>query len=553
MTCINLPLQFQNALVQSREYPRNNIYKAIDAYPKSLDKSYVQLGQRELSLFEESEAQWEIPIRDLNNTCDEHGRVKKRNIHTHDKLLDWLGINVQETSTSHNAPIVTATKKDPKCRFICLYGIHSRAKLKLTKAMLVDILTFHQVMPAFLEFLFIFGQQSEATDMHFAGFHQQVILGNPPDGMVIPELERSGKEYQICYNLKCAAYIRGSKEDIRLDEWSIRPAVFYHKFDVSNGNTLWIVIKGGLEIQQRFKALTDKDARIQDKSFGTPEECFRSSLSAHLMYCHWATEDWRWYIKWLEQMVDKENIMALFGSSEVGSAHKTYTPRDIQDLQIWEERVRKVIVTLEGNVDVMISLARFYRQLPQDKGFPLRKSCSLDIGTFSGQIGNFIRDIKMQIKRAGFLEKTISDRRELVIQHLQSQAASRAEILSRSMEQEQVFMLIITVVTLIFLPATFVSTFFSTDVIKYQGSESPDGSFSATAMNRWLQVTIPLTIFTCSAAYFARQCMLAERKRNYSGLEQPPLSWKAKVYNLIYPPTLLPLHKEVSFGDSGLL
>lgn len=184
--------------------------------------------------------------------------------------------------------------------------MHSRAKLKLTKAMLLDILTFHQVMPAFLDFLYMFGQQSEPTDLQFSGFREQVVLTNPPNGLVHTSLGRSGRHYQICYNLKCVALKVENKSNFLMNEWSIRQAVFHHQFDIVNGNTLWIVVKGNLDIQQRFKAMTDTNARPQDKSFGTPEECLRSSLSAHLMYCHWATEDWRWYIGWLEKAVDAE-------------------------------------------------------------------------------------------------------------------------------------------------------------------------------------------------------------------------------------------------------
>ena len=51
----------------------------------------------------------------------------------------------------------------------------------------------------------------------------------------------------------------------------------------------------------------------------------------------------------------------------------------------------------------------------------------------------------------------ISDRKELVLQHLQSQASERTEQLNRNLEREAVVMRIITIVTLIYLPATFVS------------------------------------------------------------------------------------------------
>lgn len=375
--------------------------------------------------------------------------------------------------------------------------MHSRSKLKLTRAMLGDILTFHQVMPAFLDFLYVFGQQSEPADLQFSGFREQVVLSSPPSDLVQPGLERSGQHYQVCYNLRGVTLIEENKHDIMENVWSIRQAVFHHQFDVLNGNILWITVKGNLEIQQRFKALTDKNARPQDKSFATTEDCFRSSLSAHLMYCYWATEDWRWHIKWLERVVDKQvsfdmtsaveslvinsikHIMSVLGPSGTGYAHKTYTAQDIQDLQIWEERTRQAITALEGNVDIMSALVMFYRRLAQDRNFPLRKKCSSDVATFAAQVGNIVSDHRMQIKRAEFLVRTISDRRQLVslpqcqssrlllgyklktlaqvIQHLQSQSASRSERLSRNMEQEQVFMLIITVMTLIYLPATFVS------------------------------------------------------------------------------------------------
>lgn len=190
--------------------------------------------------------------------------------------------------------------------------MHSRSKLKLTRAMLTDILTFHQVMPSFLEFLYVFGQQSEPADLQFSGFREQVVLSNPPSDLIQPGLGRSGMHYQICYNLRGVALAEENRADFMDNVWSIRQAVFHHQFDVLNGNTLWIVIKGNLEIQQRFKALTDKNARPQDKSFATTEDCFRSSLSAHLMYCYWATEDWRWHIKWLERAVDKQVSSDLF-------------------------------------------------------------------------------------------------------------------------------------------------------------------------------------------------------------------------------------------------
>ncbi|OTA98095.1 hypothetical protein M426DRAFT_123742 [Hypoxylon sp. CI-4A] len=413
MSSILLPNRFQQAVLNSQSYPRNTIHRTIETYPHYLKKAEARLREREWDLFKDRASEWEVPIRDLDTACGKE--IDKRNVFSHEELLGWLSVNNNmQAPAPSEPPIVTSNKMDPKCRFICIYGMHSMSKLKLTKDMLLNILTFHQVMSAFLEFIYVFGQQSEPADLQFSGFCEQVVLSNPPEGLIVPGLGRSGRHYQMCFNLKGIALKSENKVDSTMNEWSIRPAVFHHQFDITNGNTLWIVVKGNPEIQRRFKALTSNTARAQDKTFGTVEESFRSSLSAQLMYCHWAEEDWRWYIKWLERAVDKRHIMAVFGPSGEEYSHKTYTPRDIQDLQIWEEKTRQVIMALEGNVDVMMALVAFYRRLVGDEDFPARENCATDVGVFAIHVGNIITGLRMQIKRADFLVRTISDRRQLV-------------------------------------------------------------------------------------------------------------------------------------------
>ena len=86
------------------------------------------------------------------------------------------------------------------------------------------------------------------------------------------------------------------------------------------------------------------------------------------------------------------------------------------------------------------------------------------------------------------------------------------------MVREAVVMRIVTIVTLIYLPATFVSAFFSTDVIKYQNQDGSPGSgtFSSVALMRWLEVTLPLTALTLGIAWMALR--FASRDSSMRGL-----------------------------------
>lgn len=197
--------------------------------------------------------------------------------------------------------------------------------------------------------------------------------------------------------------------------------------------------------------------------------------------------------------------MAVLGPTGKGYHHHIYTTRDIQRLQRWAEKVREAESVLKANVHVMTSLRRFYIDLQRNDDFPMRYTCKDDIVVFASQLVNLIDDFKLQINRAEALIRTTTDRTELVKQH-------RLERLNLNLEKEAIIVRIITTVTLVYLPATFVSTFFSTDVVKYQDEQRPEGSFSKVAMMRWLQVTLPLMFLTLVFAYVGK-CIAERRHR----------------------------------------
>ena len=151
--------------------------------------------------------------------------------------------------------------------------------------------------------------------------------------------------------------------------------------------------------------------------------------------------------------------MAVDGLRGEGYAHKEYKPYHIQDLQHWQDKANEAVMVLEANAEILGSIRRFYRDLIARKDFPstLKSACEDDLAVFFSQLDEIINDFHMQIARAKLLVHIISDRKELVLQHLQGQAAERTEQLNRNLEREAVVMRIITIVTLLYLPATFVS------------------------------------------------------------------------------------------------
>lgn len=154
--------------------------------------------------------------------------------------------------------------------------------------------------------------------------------------------------------------------------------------------------------------------------------------------------------------------MAIYGPRGPGYAHKEYRPYDIQDLQYWQEKTNEAVMVIEANVEVLRAVRRFYSNLEDHKDFPdeLKNACADDLATFISHLDGIIDDLKMHISRATLLSNIISDRKELILQHLQGQVAERTEKLNLNLEREAIVMRIITTVTLIYLPATFVSVSF---------------------------------------------------------------------------------------------
>jgi hypothetical protein len=180
--------------------------------------------------------------------------------------------------------------------------------LKVSRSMINLLLSFHQVMPSYLDFMSVFGLQLNQREVRFSGFHEQSTLAaSLSKRPAVPELGRSGHGFQLCYNLK-AVVDKGGKGK---DRWSIRQAAIHHQFDVDNGIALWICTEGRKDgLFTRIRDLTSDAKRPEDWSYGSRDESLRSSLATHLTCCHWSIEEWRMYMGWLEDTVEKEVSIA---------------------------------------------------------------------------------------------------------------------------------------------------------------------------------------------------------------------------------------------------
>ncbi|KAJ0163381.1 hypothetical protein CTA2_3082 [Colletotrichum tanaceti] len=361
--------------------------------------------------------------------------------------------------------------------------------------MLLRLVTFYQVMPQFLDFLQVYASRhGRDRELRFSGFRTDKTLTDPVEGTKIPELGRSVRRYQLCFNLKTVSPKDGGN-------WKIRQAVFHHQFDVVRGTQLWIVGDPHATLKERITELFPEWNRFPT-SFSTVQRGFATSLQVNIEFAQWATSEWRWHILFLEEIAEELTKPARIREK----VHiEKLEPESLSDVQKWEEKTNDTIMAMESNVNIMRLQQKFYRDLVKDDSFFLKgqRECHDDVKCYVSHMEELICETQMQIMRAKVLVKTVGDRKTILIQHLQTQNAIISSKLTATMYEqadrsavETIAVRIVTIVTLIYLPATFSSTFFSTDIIKFENGEV----FSRIALERFLEVTLPLMFLTFLSA-----------------------------------------------------
>ena len=434
--------------------------------------------------------------------------------------------------------------------------------------------TYFRVMPEFVEFLFSFGYQSHAQDPYFSSFRQRTCLSNASQTFDVPGLAWSGSEIQVCYNLKSVERSGSDPND-----WSIRQCAVHHTLDVKYVRANWIIIKGNEIMKDRVEQATAGHGHGDLSSFETLDRAFAASLAAHLVFCDWATEQWRWYINKLEDQfqnisrrtltapvtlpsspmtakddfqmhprtdTQKSNgsIVAKMSRAQTVLTEKfsianpkpkslvqrTYTNPDggfsqplpphitmnngpgpdsqppqptfenseeqdfsfakLQKVQHIEEKAHEALLILKLNISIIRQLKQYYDTIIKSKNFTQEvvQLCQDDLEQFELRVNGVLKDLQRQILRLETLLRLLGDRKTLVSQIIQSVQKARlkhdqlhsiveyqnTEInkvstknmismtedmndIARRTKIETVSMKVITVVTLFFLPGTFIS------------------------------------------------------------------------------------------------
>lgn len=500
---MNLPSTFSTSYQNHQQYPCN----LVDSSPGAtiLSLCHTRLNNSAPLLCSDSvSSRLEVNFRDFHVgqiDCD------KQFVNTDERLAKWLHQIDQTAPLAANDSI---TKSDPHCRFVFFTAPNGRAKLSASQDMLTRLLTYHQVPIEYVNSLMIlFGQREGSSDLNYRSFWHKLSFGLPVTALEISSLGRSGRHYEMCFNLKGVEETKLADPDIEdVNKWSIRHAAVYHKFDVNTGKAVWYITQAGHRLRQCIKDATNDPQRREATSFDEPTVAYRSSLEAHLILSQWASQSWWTYLQDLETALEEKTKDALLveSGSEATSKRQTklFTRSHLQDVLFYEEKCQLVASVLQGNIDILNSIREHYDSLLTKPNFSLANDVTLQTQNFCKDLQSVAFEMQAIKTRAETLVAHARSRKNLIVQLLQAQTSDSMTSMTRRSIEEAMAMRVITVVTVVYLPATFVSTFFSTDVVKYQPgggeNETYHTQYSSLALRRWFEVAIPLTIITLISA-----------------------------------------------------
>lgn len=180
-------------------------------------------------------------------------------------------------------------------------------RLYVTKQMAQRLLSYHQIMPAFLDNLFMFGYREDTEDCAATSFQSHNRISSIQRGLEVPELGRSGRAIEHCYGLRSVER-SGSEEHW---PWSVRTCSIYHSLDIESGQATWLVLKANRLIEKLvrddMRSKTSHDAE-KTEAFGA---AFIKALRIHELVALWAGEKWPLYISFLESRLQEITRPAL--------------------------------------------------------------------------------------------------------------------------------------------------------------------------------------------------------------------------------------------------
>ncbi|OCL12990.1 hypothetical protein AOQ84DRAFT_385717 [Glonium stellatum] len=369
------------------------------------------------------------------------------------------------------------------------------------------LVSYFEVFPPFLDVVHAFGRRTTPASDSIGGFQSHCSTGST--------------SVEHCYLLKHAEEHGRDEQD---DPWSIRQMGVYHRRG-ENEDDLFIIINPSKSFQRRLK-----DAQTNSGLQPGPKD-----IQTLLLSC--TTLGWRWHVNYVEgQFNDLKTKAHLAAVSEKERQHNDVSLEiefsDTQDLQVIQDKLHKLSYILEMNFAAfrgVVSSISVTNSGENKESANLEKSRS-EMEVCATETVLQKRRVDMMLHRlqatSGLMQNIVALRGLDALQigsnmtiKIMSLAQSDNQLmvdLTKKAHKDAKTLKTITILTMIFLPASFVSQFLSMGYIKIQNGNNHVALHFANEMWIFGILTAILLVLVIGLWLFVEQ-----RRRKRARLSHP--------------------------------
>lgn len=366
---------------------------------------------------------------------------------------------------------------------------HSRAEMKLSKESMSSILAQLQAFPSFVNILSSFRLQTRESTTAIIGSGAFYGLTNADNAA-----------YETAYLLKYVEH-NGRIGDC----WSIRQMAFYQHFDTRNNVSQSLLIQTSDQVQKRIFQLVQDGHMVDFPNHWT---------SFHEVYLGTLSHNWGEYIEWVDTQLSKVDFDYFFTKVDAASPTRIHF-HNLQLLNKGIDIATKMSHALQSNIDILNLLFEE----------AIRRS-TIEGESSAKRYQQFQEAVRVCITEQTFFKKhvdllhTFADRRSLQLRDAIALQDSNIMMgMNQVTTQETRTMRTITLIAMIYLPASFTATFMGTGFVHVESLAGVMRVSVSKDIYFYLAITIPLMAVTFLVWGFW-ECKMRRKTRNgYIGHE----------------------------------
>lgn len=364
---------------------------------------------------------------------------------------------------------------------------HSHSPLLITQSVLEAVRRKFNIFPRFKDMLVYMGRRN--AEVEIAPIPPQVHLLKPPSDHV------GTTQLEVCYGVR---YVQEHGRKGEFSPWSLRQFVVYNQTDFV-GLSTWVFVSLPDFLQEAFN---EYHGEVRD-------DITRNPFDVHWILLSKAVSKYRSYLVYLSENIDERTRDLLACAGQEGEDN-VIPPGGREQLKLIEDTVQEVLLALHATQETVTSLLELYYTSYRSNATPSDHGNSDQSDIARGMVET-LSDIRHFISQAHQLkDKVHSTRRALSsyiesangisLQNLAKEAredSAKMGILTAKSARDSSAIMVLTVITLIYLPTTAVLNFLSTALISIR--TEADGTEKVVVANNWwisVAASVPLTLLT---------------------------------------------------------